>query len=301
MATVSTTINYMYPFEESKIKLSVRQAGFKRQQFNKQPVKVHDTRGHEEDFTLDIHGFQIIKDPSPFPASTFDSEELVNTTYSDHITDLLKKSLGCSRVYILATKTRNVTWEDSMAKEAVLPDDDSATEQNGHIQFPHVDYSYNGAPDFIKRLVSQPPPPDTHVSKILPDEETMKIIKKHRWAMINYWQPLHHPVTRDALAVCDARSVPEEDLFEDLPETIREVKHFGTWYLKAPKNGEHKWYYHSDMRTDEALLIKCFDSKLDGLARRAPHTAFTGSKDHGLVRRSVEVRTLVCWEDEDAE
>lgn len=154
---------------------------------------------------------------------------------------------------------------------------------------------------FIQRLASQPPPPDFHLTKTLPDEETMKMIQKHRWAMINYWQPIRNPVTRDALAVCDARSVPEEDLFEDLPETIKEVKKFGTWYVKAPKNGEHKWYYHSDMRLDEALLIKCFDSKLDGRARRAPHTAFTGSKDHGPVRSSVEVRTLVCWEDEDVE
>lgn len=123
----------------------------------------------------------------------------------------------------------------------------------------------------------------------------MNIIQKHRWAMISLWQPIRNGVTRDALAVCDARSVPEEELCEDLPDTITETKKFGSWYLKAPSNGGHKWYYHSDMRTDEALLIKCFDSKVDGRARRCPHTAFTAGKDHDPVRPSIEIRTLVCW------
>lgn len=112
----------------------------------------------------------------------------------------------------------------------------------------------------------------------------MNIIQKHCWAMINLWQPVRNGVTRDAVAVCDARSVPEEDLFEDLPDTITETKKMGSWHLKAPSNGGHKWYYHSDMRTDEALLIKCFDSKVDGKC-----------EEMSTHWSSIEIRTLVCW------
>jgi hypothetical protein len=32
------------------------------------------------------------------------------------------------------------------------------------------------------------------------------------------------------------------------------------------------------MRTDEALLLNCYDSKQDGRARFAPHTAFIDLK-----------------------
>jgi hypothetical protein len=39
-------------------------------------------------------------------------------------------------------------------------------------------------------------------------------------------------------------------------------------------NPAHRWFYVPDMRTDEALPIKCFDSKTVGRARFAPHTAF---------------------------
>lgn len=301
MATVSTQINYMLPFKQTGIKLTPRMAGFKRQQFNPQPAKVTDIRGREQDFTLDIHGFQIIKDPTHVPSHVFDDNIAIETTYYDHVTDLLKKELGCSKVYILTSKTREVSWSDGLKSDADKPDEDVETSvQNGHLQFPHVDYSYEGAALFVKRVAEGKTAPDSYKGRNLPDDETMEIIKKHRWAMINFWQPIRKPVTRDSLAVCDARSVPEEDLFEDLPEVLVEKK-FGTWYVMAPSNGRHRWYYQSDMRPDEALLIKCFDSKVDGRARRCPHTSFSGDKDHGPDRSSVEVRTLVCWEDQDTE
>lgn len=135
----------------------------------------------------------------------------------------------------------------------------------------------------------------------LPDAAALAEIKKHRWAMVNYWQPIRHNVTRDALAVCDARSVPPEDMFLDLPEAV-EKKKFSSVYLKAPeKENKHQWYYLSDMRPDEVLIIKCTDTKTDGRARLCPHTAFVGDQDHGPVRNSIEVRTLVCWDDQDVE
>ena len=52
------------------------------------------------------------------------------------------------------------------------------------------------------------------------------------------------------------------------------------------------------MQPDEALLLKCFDSKTDGRARFAPHTAFddpTAPADV-LPRESIEIRTLVFHE-----
>lgn len=50
------------------------------------------------------------------------------------------------------------------------------------------------------------------------------------------------------------------------------------------------------------LLIKCFDSKLDGRARRVPHTAFVNEETQGeRARESIEVRALVFYEDQVAE
>ncbi|EME83072.1 uncharacterized protein MYCFIDRAFT_137464, partial [Pseudocercospora fijiensis CIRAD86] len=121
------------------------------------------------------------------------------------------------------------------------------------------------------------------------------------------------PATRDALAVCDARSVPEEHLHEQtiyFPETSRRdggswqdayapKAPVEAWAVEAPSGpDEHKWWYVSEMKPHEAFLLKIFDSKMeDGLARRAPHTAFSWEGDYGLPRHSIECRCLVLWED----
>ena len=50
------------------------------------------------------------------------------------------------------------------------------------------------------------------------------------------------------------------------------------------------------------MLIKCFDSKLDGRARRVPHTAFVNPEtETERARESIEVRALVFHEDQQAE
>lgn len=109
--------------------------------------------------------------------------------------------------------------------------------------------------------------------------------------------------------MCDARSVPEEDLCPvraQLPskgsgtyEDVSKGGTFETWHLLADPS--HKWYYASELKPDESLLIKCYDSKIDGRARRTPHTAFVSDRDSGPPRQSIEVRCLVFWEDESLE
>ena len=49
------------------------------------------------------------------------------------------------------------------------------------------------------------------------------------------------------------------------------------------------------MRTDEALLLKCYNSATDGRTQFGPHTAFidpTAPAD-AAPRESIELRTLV--------
>lgn len=115
------------------------------------------------------------------------------------------------------------------------------------------------------------------------------------------WQPLG-PVTREPLAMIDARTVDESDL---RPVTTRVVLPGGRnmdneqWHCVA--NPNHRWYYASGMGPGEALLIKNYDTKLDGTARRVPHTAIKTPGDDGPPRRSIEIRCLVFWEDQEKE
>lgn len=64
---------------------------------------------------------------------------------------------------------------------------------------------------------------------------------------------------------------------------------------------ESSWYYKSGLTPEEVLLIKCFDSKVDGRARRVPHTAFeVRNTEDREARESIEIRALVFHEDDTA-
>ena len=80
-------------------------------------------------------------------------------------------------------------------------DDKTMVKLSTPVRSVHIDYSYAGAGDFL------------HDN--LPAEDAAEITCG-RWAVINVWRPLYNPISRDPLAVCDARSVPETDLVDVL-------------------------------------------------------------------------------------
>lgn len=159
------------------------------------------------------------------------------------------------------------------------------------------DYSYDGA--------------RTRLDFYLPKESAE--LSKKRWAIINIWRPIY-PITRENLTLLDARSISDAELrpiiakfrrpddAEKLPPITRAAYNRNdveTWSVAAPKTPEqHQWYYCSHMDPSEVLFIKIFDSsEQDGVARRTPHTAFTCDEDCGDQRQSIELRSLVFWDD----
>lgn len=98
--------------------------------------------------------------------------------------------------------------------------------------------------------------------------------------------------------MADAHSVPESDL---VPVALIYPDRKGETLTVRP-NGGHRWYYLYGQGPGEVMLIKCFDSKVDGRARRVPHTAFVNPATVGEdARESIEVRALVFHEDQSAE
>jgi hypothetical protein len=145
----------------------------------------------------------------------------------------------------------------------------------------HIDQSYSAAKN--------------RVPYHLPSEAD-KLLKS-RYQIINVWRPIK-PIFKDPLAVADAHSVSESDL---VPVGLIYPDRRGETLAVRP-NEKHKWYYVYGQTPEEVVLIKCFDSKVDGRARRVPHTAFVNPETVDReVRESIEVRALVFHEDQDAE
>ena len=173
-----------------------------------------------------------------------------------------------------------------------LVDDNALIPHVTPARFIHIDFSNDGAVEIL-------------CDNLLP-ELTQKL-SKTRWSIINVWRPIK-PISKDPLALCDARTVRDEDLMPvsvTLPSkgtgqyaSISKGKGFELYYLRY--DPEQTWYYVSAMEPEEVLLLKCFDSTRDGnTARRVPHSAFTDpdTKDD-VNRESIEVRCLVFYEDQ---
>jgi hypothetical protein len=120
-------------------------------------------------------------------------------------------------------------------------------------------------------------------------------LRRHRFAIVNVWRPIRGPLRDAPLAVCDAQSVvPSDWVAADLVYRDR----IGENYLMTYRPG-HRWFYVPEMRADEVLLLKCYDSAEDGRTRFVPHTAFidpTAPAD-APPRESIELRTFVFYAD----
>ena len=64
------------------------------------PVVVHDVRGRQDAFGLDITGFQWVKFPSVVKDPEFADREKIETVYYAEVEDILKKCTGAKRVFI---------------------------------------------------------------------------------------------------------------------------------------------------------------------------------------------------------
>ena len=121
---------------------------------------------------------------------------------------------------------------------------------------------------------------------------------RRRVAIVNLWRPIKSPVLDAPLAVCDARSVAPKDLIaSDLVYRDRRGETYNLVY-----NPGQRWFYAPEMRADEVLLLKCFDSRADGaVSRFAPHTAFTDptAPQDAPPRESIELRTFLIFGEDD--
>ena len=130
-----------------------------------------------------------------------------------------------------------------------------------------------------------------------------------RWAIINAWRPIKL-VARDPLGVCDTQSVSDDDLVPvyakftpNWGNSVQDFTGHQAEIYNVKSNPLHRWYFASAMQPDEVLLITNFDtnSNIDGNPIRCVHSAFPyKSQDAAPPRESIELRTLVVWEDQKA-
>ncbi len=226
-------------------------------------VPIHDIRPIGATVSLDREGFALVRKTSS--VKDFYDETEVRSIYYPEAERLIKEATGADRVFVF----------DHTVRKRVQ----GAADRDGGLRQPvarvHVDHTGKSGLQRVRDLI--------------PDEADELL--KGRVQIINLWRPIRGPLLDSPLAVCDARTVrPDELVASDLvyPDRVGE-----TYSVKY--NPDHRWFYVPRMTIDEILLLKCFDSKTDGRARFAPHSAFVDSTTppDAPPRESIELRALV--------
>jgi hypothetical protein len=195
----------------------------------------------------------------------FDEAE-VRSTYYAEMEALVKQESGCRRVVVFDHTLR--TADDELRESKKIRE---------VVRRVHNDYTEWSAPQRVR--------------DILPDEADDLLSR--RFAIVQVWRPIRHPVETFPLAICDARSLAFDDM---VIAERRYPNRVGQTYA-VTYNPAHHWHWLPRMRRDEALVFKVFDSEKDGRARWSAHTAFEDptTPPHARPRESIEIRTLAFF------
>ncbi|KAI1080590.1 amino acid permease-domain-containing protein [Whalleya microplaca] len=238
-------------------------------------VHITDVTGHEAEYTLDQNGFEYVRHTAQ--EKDFLDEDHIRAVYYPETEQLLKDVTGASKIFIFDHTIRRQPSDQRTTNASAR---DRAAALRGPVNRVHIDQTYRAS---LSRVPHH-----------LPAEEASELLKG-RVQIINVWRPIK-TVLRDPLAIADAHSVSEAELVPlQLIYPTRKGETFGVRY-----SPHQRWYYKHALTPEEVLLIKCFDSKTDGRARRVPHTAFSDPRagDDVPSRESIEVRCLVFHPDD---
>jgi hypothetical protein len=259
--------------------------------------KVTSLRGIESQFSTDNSGFAVYTNPAH--EKLFTDDAAIRNGYYGEVESMLKERLP-------GTVKKVVIFDHTIRRH-----DKNAPRQP--VQQVHVDQTPGAAAARVRRH--------------LPNEEAEELLKG-RYSIINVWRPIENPASDFPLAVIDWRSTAPEDFIavdllypartdddgddrvkEKLPDekTLWSTEGYeakGETFAVAPSE-RHRFYYVKDMRPEEVMLLKCFDSAGEGeslgekgLAVRTPHTAFVDPQtpESAPGRQSIEVRCLVFYD-----
>ena len=227
-------------------------------------VAIRDARPLIGRLSLDREGFVLLHHQTAVK-NFYDEEEITSVYYPE-----------CERVIKEATGAARVVAFDHIVRNAAM-----AALEGSCVKIPakrvHNDYTAWSSPKRVRDLMGK---------------EAEELLQ-HRFAIINLWRPIRGPVLESPLTLCDALSLSEENLIpSDLLYPDRKGETYSITY-----NPNQRYYYFPMMQPNEPVLIRCFDSALDGAARFSAHTGFDDptSPPGAPPRESLEVRTVVFF------
>ena len=267
--SVQSLVRYLLPSGEKPIYIA-SQGGEQAQlsinaEFEDRLVTIHNARQLERPANLDREGFALLSHRTEI--DDFYTLEDKQSAYEAELRQLLLEATGAIDLMVFDHTLRS----DS-------PDVRSEHSSREPASVIHNDYTDASAEKRLRDLLST-------------GEAEGRL--QARYAIINAWRTIKETVVQSPVACCDARTVADGDL---VASERRSRERIGELQLVSWNPG-HQWFYYPAMTRNEVLLIKTFDSALDGRSRRSIHTAFCDptAPEDAAARESIESRMLVFY------
>jgi len=227
-------------------------------------VKIRNGRPLAGRFEFEREGFRFVD--SETKVGNFFDEDEIRRVYYPECEALIKRVSGAKRVVVFDHTLR--TASDQQRETQKIRDVVSRV---------HNDYTEWSGPQRVRDIMG----------------DEAEALLRGRFAIIQVWRPINHPVESHPLAICDAQTVRPETL---VVNERRYQDRVGQTFAITYDPGQ-RWYWFPRMRPDEALVFKVYESLRDGRARWTAHTAFAdpSAPPHARPRESIEIRTLAFF------
>lgn len=266
---VEAKLNYLSPMPEKPFNYTYDPPpGMPRTNavYDERVVAIHNARSIAADLTLDNAGVALVERRTS--QRDFDDEDELRRVYYPESAGIVAEASGAAKV---------IVFDHTIRRRKPNASDLSKGTPRQPVTRVHADFTETSGPQRVRDVMG---------------DEAPSLLRR-RFAFVNLWRPIRGPLVDAPLAVCDARSTSPAD-FVGVEQRYRDRK--GEIYF-VTYNPAHRWLYMPQMRADEALLIKCYDSVAAGIARFVPHSAFADPTTPAdpLPRESIEIRTIAFF------
>jgi hypothetical protein len=227
-------------------------------------MEVRNGRLLTERLFLETQGLVFVEHKTE--VTDFFDENQLRSIYYPEIEQLIKRESGASRVVIFDHALRS--GDEAEREEKLI--------RNPVLQA-HNDYTEWSGPNRLR--------------EILPEEAETLLTR--RFAIIQVWRAINRPIQANPLALADAQSVA----LDDFMVAERRYPHRVGQTYRLKYNPNHRWIYFPEMRPDEAIVFKVYDSEKDGRARFTAHTSFAdpATPPNAPPRQSIEMRAFAFF------
>lgn len=287
--TVQANLNYLLPgtpinrrFVSAGVEVNTGSNG-------PYPTTVRDARAIRDHFTFDRQGFRLLDAPTAI--RDFHDKAEVEAHYQAEVQHYVQEAFGADLVVPMGWMLR------TSGEIPEAPRSDQPYRHYGGLQPAagevHVDTEPSRQPAAAQRAYE----------RARPDGPGFK-----RFIISSFWRTFSPPPQNCPLAVCDARSVRDDEGTPNVLWVVDKIPEGDAMFAPMDDdanplaaaifyhNPAHRWWYFSNMTRDEALLFKFHDSDRSR-AWRCPHTAFWDDSLPGAnVRESIECRSIAFFE-----